>query len=72
MALQLRRKGITRVHPLQGGLAAWMALHFPVQQLQLPGTQESEKGHASAGRAHLRQQGQTVPPLPSRAKETSQ
>ncbi|HWO90364.1 MAG TPA: hypothetical protein VNP53_00190 [Methylomirabilota bacterium] len=44
MALQLRRKGITRVHPLQGGLAAWMALHFPVQQLQLPETQESENG----------------------------
>jgi 3-mercaptopyruvate sulfurtransferase SseA len=46
VALQLRRKGITRVHPLQGGLAAWMALQFPVQQLQLPETQESKNGTA--------------------------
>jgi hypothetical protein len=37
VALQLRRKGITRVHPLQGGLGAWMALHFPVQQLPMSG-----------------------------------
>ena len=44
MALQLRRKVITRVHPLQGGLAAWMALQFPVQQLQLPELQESANG----------------------------
>jgi hypothetical protein len=31
VALQLRRRGITRVHPLEGGLAAWMALGFPVE-----------------------------------------
>ena len=36
MALQLRRKGITRVHPLQGGLAAWMALNFPVEAVPPP------------------------------------
>ncbi|HYS15451.1 MAG TPA: hypothetical protein VET45_00880 [Candidatus Binatia bacterium] len=36
MALQLRRKGITRVHPLHGGLAGWMALNFPVVDLKLP------------------------------------
>jgi len=36
VALQLKRKGITRVHPLQGGLAGWMALNFPVETLQLP------------------------------------
>ena len=36
MALLLERKGITRVHPLEGGLAAWMALNFPVQALELP------------------------------------
>ena len=37
MALQLKRKGITQVHPLEGGLAAWMALNFPVQPVQAPG-----------------------------------
>ncbi len=36
MALQLKRKGITRVHPLQGGLAAWMDLGFPVEALEPP------------------------------------
>lgn len=36
MALQLRRKGITRVHPLHGGLAAWMDLGFPVEAVQPP------------------------------------
>ena len=36
MALLLKRKGITRVHPLEGGLAAWMALNFPVRAVQLP------------------------------------
>jgi rhodanese-related sulfurtransferase len=30
VALQLKRRGITRVHPLKGGLARWMALSFPV------------------------------------------
>jgi rhodanese-related sulfurtransferase len=34
VALQLERKGITRVHPLEGGLAAWMALGFPVEALE--------------------------------------
>lgn len=38
MALQLKRKGITRVHPLEGGIAAWMALNFPVLPRQLPVT----------------------------------
>jgi len=36
VALELKRKGITRVHPLEGGLAAWMALNFPVRTVQLP------------------------------------
>lgn len=36
MALQLKRKGITRVHPLQGGLAALMDLGFPVDALEPP------------------------------------
>ena len=26
----------TRIHPLEGGLAAWMALNFPVRAVQLP------------------------------------
>jgi rhodanese-related sulfurtransferase len=33
VALQLQRKGITRVHPLEGGIAAWMARGFPVQPI---------------------------------------
>jgi membrane protein DedA with SNARE-associated domain/rhodanese-related sulfurtransferase len=36
VALQLKRKGIIRVRPLEGGLAAWMALNFPVRMVQLP------------------------------------
>ena len=36
MALALQRKGITRVHPLEGGLAAWMALGFPVEPMEPP------------------------------------
>jgi 3-mercaptopyruvate sulfurtransferase SseA len=33
VALQLRRRGITRVRPLEGGLAQWVALGFPVREL---------------------------------------
>ena len=33
MALQLQRRGITRVHPLEGGLGQWVALGFPVREL---------------------------------------
>ena len=36
MALQLKRREITRVRPLAGGLAAWMALGYPVEALELP------------------------------------
>ena len=36
VAIELKRKGITRVRPLEGGLAAWMALNFPVRTVQLP------------------------------------
>jgi membrane protein DedA with SNARE-associated domain/rhodanese-related sulfurtransferase len=36
VALQLKRKGITRVRPLEGGLAAWMALNFPVRPVHRP------------------------------------
>jgi len=37
VALQLKRKGITRIRPLEGGLAAWMALNFPVRPVQHQG-----------------------------------
>jgi membrane protein DedA with SNARE-associated domain/rhodanese-related sulfurtransferase len=36
VALQLKRKGITRVRSLEGGLATWMALNLPVRAVQLP------------------------------------
>lgn len=36
MALELERRGITRVRPLDGGLASWMALGFPVSELAVP------------------------------------
>jgi len=42
VALQLRRRGVTRVHPLHGGLAEWMALGFPVVDLALPPARTSE------------------------------
>jgi hypothetical protein len=33
VALLLKRRGITRVHPLEGGLERWKALGFPVLEL---------------------------------------
>lgn len=36
VALRLKHKGITRVRPLEGGLAGWMALNLPVRTVQLP------------------------------------
>jgi len=47
VALTLRRKGVTRVHPLQGGLAGWTALGFPVVQLVLPPARASEGAAAT-------------------------
>jgi hypothetical protein len=35
VALQLKRRGITRVRPLEGGLEGWIALSFPVRELEL-------------------------------------
>jgi rhodanese-related sulfurtransferase len=32
VALLLMDRGIVRVRPLQGGLDAWLALDYPVQQ----------------------------------------
>jgi membrane protein DedA with SNARE-associated domain/rhodanese-related sulfurtransferase len=51
MALQLKHKGITRVRPLEGGLAAWMALKFPVRRVWLPvaaADGRSDKAHSTA------------------------
>ncbi len=36
MALQLKRRGLTRVRPLEGGLAGWMARNFPVEARPAP------------------------------------
>jgi hypothetical protein len=36
VAHQLKRRGIARVHPLEGGLERWMALDFPVQARPAP------------------------------------
>jgi rhodanese-related sulfurtransferase len=33
VALQLHKRGITRVRPLQGGLDAWIAREFPVEKI---------------------------------------
>jgi rhodanese-related sulfurtransferase len=32
VALQLKRRGITRVRPLQGGYAGWVAEGYPLQR----------------------------------------
>jgi 3-mercaptopyruvate sulfurtransferase SseA len=34
VALQLKRNGITRVRPLQGGLDLWMDRRFPTEELK--------------------------------------
>jgi hypothetical protein len=35
VALQLQKRGITRVRPLLGGLDAWTALEYPVEKIAL-------------------------------------
>ena len=42
MALLLRAKGITRVRPLEGGIDAWLASHFPIRYRK-PGQEISER-----------------------------
>jgi 3-mercaptopyruvate sulfurtransferase SseA len=42
VALQLKRQGIIRVRPLEGGLARWTALGFPVRELPAPEIPTSE------------------------------
>jgi rhodanese-related sulfurtransferase len=36
VALRLKNRGITRVHPLDGGLNRWRELSFPVDPLAVP------------------------------------
>ena len=38
MALRLKNRGITRVHPLDGGLARWLDLSYPVDELVVSST----------------------------------
>ena len=35
MALLLKRRGITRIHPLAGGLEGWRERGFPLERLSL-------------------------------------
>ena len=48
MALLLQRRGITRVHPLEGGLARWMTLGFPVGALATPAVPAVESAQSSS------------------------
>ena len=41
MALQLKRRGIRRVRPLEGGYASWKQLNFPIVPWE-DGKQEPE------------------------------
>jgi len=34
VALRLRRYGVTRVRPLEGGLRSWTGRHYPTEKLQ--------------------------------------
>lgn len=38
MALRLKGRGVTRVRPLDGGIARWIALNLPVIDLAAPAT----------------------------------
>ena len=38
MALRLKRRGISRVRPLEGGYEGWVALGYPLQRFETPGT----------------------------------
>jgi len=40
VALLLERRGIVRVRPLQGGIASWMDLKFPVSDLAVVTTRK--------------------------------
>jgi rhodanese-related sulfurtransferase len=36
VALLLRKKGITRIRPLEGGLNAWRNLGYPIVNIETP------------------------------------
>jgi len=41
VALQLKRRGVIRVRPLDGGIAQWIASSLPVSDLVVPATESS-------------------------------
>ena len=49
MALQLKRQGITRVRPLQGGFQLWMDRKFPTIELKLSSGEPGLESPAQAG-----------------------
>jgi len=51
IALLLKRQGITRVRPLEGGLAAWMARGFPVLAVEPPALAVDEREDRAPARA---------------------
>jgi 3-mercaptopyruvate sulfurtransferase SseA len=36
VALLLRKQGIKRIRPLQGGLDAWRKLGYPIENIEVP------------------------------------
>ena len=49
MALQLKRQGIARVRPLQGGLELWIDRKFPTMTLKLSAAKAGLESPARAG-----------------------
>jgi hypothetical protein len=49
VALQLKRQGITRVRPLQGGFQLWMDQKFPTIELKLSAGEPGLESPAQAG-----------------------
>jgi 3-mercaptopyruvate sulfurtransferase SseA len=51
VALQLKKRGITRVRPLQGGLDGWIAREFPVEKIAIiePAEALTESGDRALG-----------------------
>jgi hypothetical protein len=47
VALLLDRRGVTRVHPLEGGIARWMTLGFPITPVPPPGIPAVDPGPPS-------------------------
>jgi 3-mercaptopyruvate sulfurtransferase SseA len=41
VALLLRKQGIRRIRPLQGGLDAWRKLGYPIQTIEVVTTTET-------------------------------